>query len=74
MSVTDSDSLKAQYDDNGFVIVHGLISSEERVTLEWACSEVISRTRSGSWTHRRTVCDNGSDIFVLKSDYWGPGR
>jgi hypothetical protein len=48
-------SLKAQYDTQGYVFVPGLITREERTILEDACKIVISKTRSGEWTHRRTV-------------------
>jgi hypothetical protein len=68
MTMIDTNSLKTEYDEQGFVIVHGLVSPEGRSALEYACKEVISRTRSGSWTHRRTVCNNGSDKFALTSD------
>jgi hypothetical protein len=64
-------SLKAQYDENGFVIVPGLVSPEERLALEDACKTVISKTRSGEWSHRRTVGKQFPPFDNENPDSWG---
>jgi hypothetical protein len=46
---------KTQFEEDGFVIIPGLISPEDFPRLEQASADVISRTREGSWPHRRTV-------------------
>lgn len=66
-----SSQLKMQYDDQGFVIVPGLVSRSERTTLGKACDSAISRTRSGSWTHRRTVGKQFPPFGDDHPDSWG---
>ena len=64
-------SLKAQYDAQGYVIIPGLIIPEERNVLEDACKFVISKTRSGEWTHRRTVGKQFPPFGDDNPDSWG---
>lgn len=48
-----------------------LISPEMRSELAAACDRVISRTRSGSWTHRRTVGKQFPPFDNDNPDSWG---
>lgn len=64
-------SIKQQYEDLGFVVVPGLIKPEDRSELEAACDRVISRTRSGSWAHRRVVGKQFPPYGDDNPDSWG---
>lgn len=64
-------SLKTQYEAQGYVIVPGLVTSEERALLLDACKSVISKTRSGEWTHRRTVGKQFPPYGDENLDSWG---
>lgn len=70
MAATKS-SLKTQYDENGYVIVDDLIAPEDFTRLESACRDVISRTRSGEWKHRRTVGKQFPPYGDEDPDSWG---
>jgi hypothetical protein len=63
--------LKKQYDEEGFVVIPSLIPPELRTRLEAACERVISLTRSGSWTHRRTVGKQFPPFDNDNPDSWG---
>ncbi|KAF8151757.1 hypothetical protein B0H34DRAFT_664477 [Crassisporium funariophilum] len=64
-------SLRAHYDQHGYVMVPGLISPDERLQLEAACERVIARTREGSWQHRRTVGKQFPPYGDDNPDSWG---
>ncbi|KAF4583944.1 hypothetical protein EYR40_002442 [Pleurotus pulmonarius] len=64
-------SIKDTYDNQGFVVVGGLISSEDFEELGAACARVISRTRNGEWGHRRTVGKQFPPYGDDDSDSWG---
>lgn len=63
--------LKATYEEQGYVVVHDLISEELRPQLEAACTRVINRTRSGGWPHRRTVGKQFPPYGDGDPDSWG---
>lgn len=63
--------LKKEYDEQGFVVVGDLISPEMQTQLAAACDRVISRTRSGTWTHRRTVGKQFPPFDNDNPDSWG---
>jgi hypothetical protein len=67
-------SLKAQYDTEGYVVVQGLITSEERDVLESACKAIISKTRSGEWPYRRTVGKQFPPFGDASPDSWGDDK
>ncbi|KAF7357868.1 hypothetical protein MVEN_00833000 [Mycena venus] len=62
---------KAQFEEQGFVIIPGLISPEDFPRLESACADVISRTRAGSWPYRRTVGKQFPPYDSKDPDSWG---
>ncbi|KAJ7212963.1 hypothetical protein GGX14DRAFT_445802 [Mycena pura] len=62
---------KRQFEDEGFVIISGLIIPESFPRLERACADVISRTRDGSWPHRRTVGKQFPPYGTGDPDSWG---
>ena len=64
-------SLKAEYDENGYVILDGLIPPKDFLALEQACQRVVSRTRSGQWPHRRTVGKQFPPYGDEDPDSWG---
>lgn len=64
-------SVKTEYDSQGFVVVQGLIHDEDRTALEKACERAIARTRSGEWTHRRTVGRQFPPYGDDHPDSWG---
>ncbi|EGN97415.1 hypothetical protein SERLA73DRAFT_184113 [Serpula lacrymans var. lacrymans S7.3] len=64
-------SLKTQYEDQGFVIIPDLILPQDFKDIEAACERVITRTRSGSWSHRRTVGKQFPPFDNNNPDSWG---
>ncbi|KAG6807066.1 hypothetical protein H0H92_008943 [Tricholoma furcatifolium] len=62
---------KAAYEDQGFVVVPDLISSEDQETLRKACDRVVSLTREGKWPHRRTVGKQFPPFGDDNPDSWG---
>ncbi|KAF9467628.1 hypothetical protein BDZ94DRAFT_1185367 [Collybia nuda] len=63
--------LKATYEEQGYVVVPGLISDEDRPELEAACDRVITLTRKGTWPHRRTVGKQFPPYGDDNPDSWG---
>ncbi|KAF8906986.1 hypothetical protein CPB84DRAFT_1675092 [Gymnopilus junonius] len=64
-------ALKDQYEEHGYVVVPGLIEDKDWHELEQACEHVIAKTRSGSWTHRRTVGKQFPPYGQDDPDSWG---
>ncbi|KAI0641757.1 hypothetical protein C8Q79DRAFT_919086 [Trametes meyenii] len=64
-------SLKELYDEQGYVIVPGLVTPEHLEALESASERVIARTRSGQWPHRRTVGRQFPPYGDGDPDSWG---
>ncbi|KDQ57915.1 hypothetical protein JAAARDRAFT_129673 [Jaapia argillacea MUCL 33604] len=64
-------SIKEQFEEQGFVIVPNLISLADRAVLEEACENVISRTRTGQWPHRRVVGKQFPPYGDDDPDSWG---
>ncbi|KAL6310236.1 hypothetical protein BKA93DRAFT_721283 [Sparassis latifolia] len=62
---------KQIFDDQGFVVVPNLIPTDSHKALEDACERVIARTRSGEWTHRRTVGRQFPPFDNDNPDSWG---
>lgn len=62
---------KTIYDDQGFVVVPGLIPPEHWSELEAACQRVIQKTRDGTWPHRRTVGRQFPPFNNDNPDSWG---
>ncbi|TFK35031.1 hypothetical protein BDQ12DRAFT_612294 [Crucibulum laeve] len=63
--------LKALYDDQGYVIIPGLLDDNDRVALKDACERVIKKTRDGSWPHRRVVGKQFPPYGDSDPDSWG---
>jgi hypothetical protein len=64
-------SIKATYDDQGYVIVPSLVESADFPLLQTACEDVINRTRNGDWPHRRTVGKQFPPYDSDNPDSWG---
>lgn len=65
------ESLKALYDEIGYVTVPGLVNQSDRPDLEKACERVVARTREGAWLHRRTVGKQFPPYGDDHPDSWG---
>ncbi|KAG6902695.1 hypothetical protein C0995_012835 [Termitomyces sp. Mi166 len=64
--------LKALYEEQGFVVVPGLISSSSyEQKLREACDHIVSLTREGKWPHRRTVGKQFPPYGDDNPDSWG---
>lgn len=63
--------IKETFDAQGFVILPNLIPSDLRVELEQASENVISKTRSGAWQHRRVVGKQFPPYGNDGVDSWG---
>lgn len=66
-----ANDLKKRYEQDGYVIIPGLIEGEDRLKLELACERAISKTREGSWPHRRTVGKQFPPYGHDNPDSWG---
>lgn len=64
-------TLKETYERDGFVLVPNLLTEDELILLRGACERVIAKTRSGEWTHRRTVGKQFPPYGNDSSDSWG---
>ncbi|KAF5347151.1 hypothetical protein D9758_011098 [Tetrapyrgos nigripes] len=64
-------SIKATYDDQGYVVVPSLVEPTDFHLLQDACEDVINRTRLGNWTHRRTVGKQFPPFNNDNPDSWG---
>lgn len=63
--------LKQAYDEQGYVVVPGLIPADDFPKLTEACDRAVARTRDGSWTLRRTVGKQFPPYGVDDPDSWG---
>ncbi|ETW76383.1 hypothetical protein HETIRDRAFT_389387, partial [Heterobasidion irregulare TC 32-1] len=63
--------IKETFDAQGFVIIPNLVPSDLRVELEQASENVISKTRSGAWQHRRVVGKQFPPYGNDGVDSWG---
>ncbi|KAI6108697.1 hypothetical protein EDD16DRAFT_1618420 [Pisolithus croceorrhizus] len=63
--------IKEMYDEQGYVIVPGLVTPEHFTSLRKACERVITKTRSGVWPHRRTVGRQFPPYGNDNPDSWG---
>ncbi|KAI6012240.1 hypothetical protein EDC04DRAFT_3121520 [Pisolithus marmoratus] len=64
-------SIKEMYDEQGYVIMPGLVTPEHFTLLRKACERVIAKTRSGVWPHRRTVGRQFPPYDNDNPDSWG---
>ncbi|KAI0065178.1 hypothetical protein BV25DRAFT_1822294 [Artomyces pyxidatus] len=69
--LTDSVSLKDQYETQGFVIIPGLIAPGKQHELQVACDNIIARTRAGNWPYRRVVGKQFPPYGNDGPDSWG---
>ena len=63
--------LKTSYDQQGYVVVPGLLDPAHKRALEEACERIIARTRAGLWSHRRTVGKEFPPYGDENPDSWG---
>jgi hypothetical protein len=47
--------IKSSFDNDGYVIIPGLITPEQQNQLRDASATVVKQTRAGQWPHRRVV-------------------
>ncbi|KAJ7467110.1 hypothetical protein FB451DRAFT_405897 [Mycena latifolia] len=73
MTIASSNSShpKEHFEQEGFVIIPGLIPPEDFARLEKGCAHVTSRTRDGAWPHRRTVGKQFPPYGDSNPDSWG---
>ncbi|KAJ7092006.1 hypothetical protein B0H15DRAFT_184278 [Mycena belliarum] len=71
MSEQGPNCLKDHFEEEGFVIIPGLIPQEDFARIEAGCNHVIARTRAGSWPHRRTVGKQFPPYGDSDPDSWG---
>ncbi|KAI0822153.1 hypothetical protein BC628DRAFT_1391219 [Trametes gibbosa] len=64
-------SIKEQYNEQGYVVIPGLITPEHLNALEIASERVIARTRADKWPHRRTVGRQFPPYGDGDPDSWG---
>ena len=66
-----SASYKELYDKQGYVVIPGLVPGGVLLELTAAAERTIERTRSGSWTCRRTVGRQFPPFDDANPDSWG---
>ena len=66
-----SSTYKEQYDTKGYVVIPGLIPDDLLPLLHAASENVISKTRSGKWPHRRVVGKQFPPYESDNPDSWG---
>ncbi|KAF7315899.1 Phytanoyl-dioxygenase family protein [Mycena indigotica] len=71
MTSTTTLALREKLNEDGFVIVPGLVTPSNFSHLKAACSDVVRRTREGSWSHRRTVGKQFPPYGDANPDSWG---
>ncbi|KAI0739633.1 hypothetical protein C8Q80DRAFT_1199861 [Daedaleopsis nitida] len=64
-------SRKQLYEEQGYVVVHGLVPPDHLNALEKACAHAIKSTRMGEWPHRRTVGRQFPPYGDGDPDSWG---
>jgi hypothetical protein len=64
-------SLKDVYENQGYILLPGLISPADLLSLKGSCDRVITKTRSGEWPHRRTVGKQFPPYGDENPDSWG---
>ena len=60
-----------EYHEQGFVIISSLVPPSLLPSLRAASDRAIARTRSGQWTHRRTVGRQFPPYGHDNPDSWG---
>ncbi|KAF7305826.1 Zn(2)-C6 fungal-type domain-containing protein [Mycena chlorophos] len=63
--------LKRRFEEDGFVIVPGLVSESSFQPLKDACADVVGKTRDGTWLHRRVVGKQFPPYGDDNPDSWG---
>lgn len=63
--------IKERYEEQGYVVVPGLLPPEHFEALRAACERAITKTRSGAWPHRRTVGRQFPPFEDDNADSWG---
>ena len=66
-----SPTLKQLFDEQGYVVVPDLIPADMLDALEAACADVIKKTRTGEWPHRRTLGRQFPPYGDGDPDSWG---
>ncbi|TFK51567.1 hypothetical protein OE88DRAFT_1735447 [Heliocybe sulcata] len=66
-----SSRLRQQYEEQGYVIIPGLIANEEFEALREAAERTVERTRSGAWPYRRVVGKQFPPYGNDDPDSWG---
>ncbi|KAF9005116.1 hypothetical protein BDQ17DRAFT_1240311 [Cyathus striatus] len=69
--MTSYEGLKELYDEQGYVVVEGLVNEKDRAELERACERAIARTRASQWPYRRTVGKQFPPYGDDDPDSWG---
>ena len=64
-------ALKALYDNQGYFVIPGPLPNKDRADLVSACNRAISKTRLGTWPHRRTVGKQFPPYGTDNPDSWG---
>ncbi|KAI0699513.1 hypothetical protein C8T65DRAFT_581125 [Cerioporus squamosus] len=64
-------SRKQLYEQQGYVVVPNLVTKDHLAALEAACAHAIAKTRTGEWTHRRTVGRQFPPYGDDDPDSWG---
>ncbi|KAJ7049716.1 hypothetical protein C8F01DRAFT_1068567 [Mycena amicta] len=66
-----SGTLKDRFEEDGFIIVPGLVAPSRLPLLQDACAHVVALTRDGTRPHRRTVGKQFPPYGDANPDSWG---
>jgi hypothetical protein len=64
-------STKETFERDGYVVVHGLISPEQMMSLRDASERITAATRAGDWPYRRVVGKQFPPFDDANPDSWG---
>ncbi|KAG9018520.1 hypothetical protein FRB90_011560 [Tulasnella sp. 427] len=67
----EQQSLRAQLDSAGYIVVPDLVPPDLIKPLKEACQRVIERTRIGNWPHKRIVGKQFPPFVGDETDVWG---
>ncbi|KAJ3243805.1 hypothetical protein HDU78_011790 [Chytriomyces hyalinus] len=68
---TDTRSIKQRLDEDGYVVMDGLVSDEQMITLRDACDRAVAKARNGEWKLRRVVGVQFPPWGEEAEDCWG---
>ncbi|KAJ3071212.1 hypothetical protein HDU98_005658 [Podochytrium sp. JEL0797] len=71
MTIDEHRSIMQRLDEDGYVIIDGLVNDEEMVTLRAAADRAVAKARNDEWKLRRVVGVQFPPWSEVAEDVWG---